>query len=93
MHDWTLLTISFAWELGEVQISFSCCKSQVKSLLAEGVVDLHIPRLQEWGPSISVNTVTGPLALSNGIYELRIEMQSGDLITIIAGKFIFPSLD
>jgi len=93
MHDWTLLTISFTWETGEVQINFSCRKSQVKSLLAEGVINIHIPRLREWGPSVSVNTVVGPLILSNEMYELKIEMQSGDLITIVATKFVFPNLD
>jgi len=60
------------------------------ALVAENVIDLHVPRLQDWGPSVSVNKVTGPL---DGLAykRLLIEMQSGDVIKISAGTFVLPA--
>src|SRR5215469_6118687 len=89
MHDWTLLSIHFEWKTAVVRLSFRDNRSPV-SVLAEGVVDLHVPQVREWGPSVSVNKVRGPSNETNRLSKLEIEMQSGDVITIVASSFVLP---
>lgn len=86
MHDWTLLSISFAWEAGTVRLVFRVLGSQTVTLVGEDVRSLRIPRMQEWGPSVSVNKVTGPIDVGN-LRHLSIEMQTGDVIEVTAGSF------
>lgn len=99
MHDWTLLTISLTWKTGEVRIDFESFDSldgqdyNVVSIFATEVRRLNIPNLQEWGLSVSVNSVERPVLLNDGTYKLIIEMQSGDNISIIAKKIVFPDLN
>ena len=57
---------------------------------ANGVSELHAPRLNDWGPSVSVNGVFGPSDGPSGRRELEVEMQSGDRIRIVAASFDFP---
>jgi hypothetical protein len=59
-------------------------------LTAHGVCELHVPRLNDWGPSVSVNEVFGPSDGASGRRELEVEMQSGDRIRIVAASFDFP---
>ena len=49
--------------------------------------ELSVPRTFPWGPSVSVNTVEGPVKQENGLAVLSMEMQSGDLIRIVARSF------
>jgi hypothetical protein len=52
--------------------------------------DLRVPHNNEWGPSVQVDTVCiEPLAA--GTQKLRIEMQSGDAIEIVADRFNIPN--
>jgi hypothetical protein len=44
----------------------------------------------EWGASVSVNRVLGPLDDVSGQREVEIEMQSCDRVRIVAGSFDFP---
>jgi hypothetical protein len=91
MHDWTLLSISLEWENGATVLSFRRNGPQLVSVRAEGVSNLVIPRLNEWGPSVSVNEVRGPEKDLAGQQTLEIEMQSGDVIKITAMSFAFPA--
>jgi len=59
-------------------------------VVADGVFDLHVPQVKDWGPSVSVNNVRGPLNGAAGRKRLEIEMQSGDVIVIEAAAFDFP---
>lgn len=86
MHDWTLLSISFAWKAGTVRLVFRDLSSQTVTLVGKSVSSLRIPRIQEWGPSESVNEVTGPLDVGN-LKQLSLEMQSGDVIEVTAASF------
>lgn len=90
MHDWTLLALMVDWVSGSVTISFRNCQSQEVFLMAEGLSDLRIPRREEWGRSVSINEVDGPVVLQNGNYYLSIEIQSGDKIEIEAKSISFP---
>ena len=92
MHDWVLRSITFDWKLGKVSIEFDtyAMKSTVVFFYAEDVSDLHVPRGQEWGPSVSVNEVIGPEKLADGKQRIRFEIQTGDIVEITAKNFIFP---
>jgi hypothetical protein len=91
MHDWTLLSIFFDWGTGNAALAFRRSGSELVSVQAEGVSNLQVPRMNEWGKSVSVNEVRGPSKDVGGRQTLEIEMQSGDLIKITALSFIFPS--
>ena len=89
MHDWTLISVVFEWSDRKVIVSF---KSHVRAevLVANSVVDLHVPQLNEWGPSVSVKEVRGPLVRSDALQTIEIEMQSGDVLSITAKSFEMP---
>ena len=92
MHDWTLLSIRFDWKQGKVSIEFEPYNTEkiIVFFYAEDVSNLQIPRVKEWGPSVSVNEVTGPEKLSGENQKIKFEMQTSDVIEITAKKFIFP---
>jgi uncharacterized protein YaiE (UPF0345 family) len=89
MHDWTLLSIEVVWEMGRAELTFRS-PDREEVLVSEGVVEVHIPRRREWGPSASVNGVKGPLSINGGLQAIEIEMQSGDVIRIVAASFRMP---
>lgn len=85
MHDWSLLRVQFDWEAGRVTAEFLDGKGS-RTLVAEGVQELQIPRRMEWGPSASVNA-TSQVRSATGALVLKVEMQSGDVIEINADAF------
>jgi hypothetical protein len=87
MHDWTLLKVVFDWESAQVTISFRGPGANLKVLVAQGVKDLKIPRMNEWGPSSSVNETSEAQFADSQARHLKIEMQTGDVIEIIAHQF------
>lgn len=89
MHDLTLLNINIEWATGIVKIALLNNKSLNVSIFIDGLILIKIPRLNEWGESVSINSTK--LGLSScGNMSLDIEMQSGDIIEIIAEKIILP---
>jgi len=90
MHDWTLLTISYEWKTERATLSFSGSGRRLASIVAEHVSHLDIPHENDWGPSVSVNEIRGPIALASGELRLEIEMQSGDVIALTAGAIVMP---
>ncbi|SDT88701.1 hypothetical protein [Halopseudomonas salegens] len=90
MHDWTLLTLIVDWANGTITIAFRNCQSQEVFLIAEGLIDLRVPKREEWGGSVSVNEVDGPKVLQNGSLYFSIEMQSGDKIEMEARSISLP---
>jgi hypothetical protein len=91
MHDWTLLSVLFEWKAGQATLSFRSHAGN-RILAARSVVDLHVSQFKEWGPSVSVNEVKGPFDMDNGLQSIEIEMQSGDIIKIIAASFQMPEV-
>ena len=91
MHDWTLKSVFFEWKLARATLVFENSKALDASLVAEGVIDLHVPQRREWGQSVSVNIIVGPSDIGSGMRKLAIEMQSGDVITITAAAFDIPA--
>jgi hypothetical protein len=92
MHDWTLTTIRFDWRSARVTLDLEAPTSNAAELVAEGVHSLRVPRENEWGPSVSVNEVSVE-SLSTGLRSLRVEMQSGDVIEIVAEHLSIPGAD
>lgn len=90
MHDWTLVSLRLDWKTGQVTLDLRNPASNHVSLIATDVSLLHVPRVAEWGPSVSVNSVSGPNELEDGCQHLKIEMQSGDIIAITARAFEMP---
>jgi len=91
MHEWILVSLFFEWETGSLTVIFDSHEHGLTSLIAEGVCELFVPRMSSWGPSVSVNSVEGPLNVANGRQRLEIEMQSGDTIKIEAKSFDLPA--
>jgi hypothetical protein len=91
MHDWTLKMINYEWHSARVSLELEDLTSSSKVIVAEGVRDLHVPHTNEWGQSVSVNEVSEVELLQSGLRRLRIEMQSGDVIQIVALQFTIPA--
>lgn len=91
MHDWTLVSISFDWRNARVTIELEDLTFTVRTLIAEGVRELKAPKANEWGPSVSVNEVSEVEGEHSQGRCLRIEMQSGDVIQIVAERIALPS--
>ena len=90
MHDWTLVNVSMIWHLGRVTVELRDLAFSIRTLVAEGVRELRVSRIHEWGPSVSVNTVSPLEVLPVGAQRLKVEMQSGDVIEIVADQFDIP---
>ncbi|NOT88644.1 MAG: hypothetical protein HOP03_10710 [Lysobacter sp.] len=91
MHDWTLLSILIDWIAGTATITFRNEKSEEVRLVAEGILDIHVPKREEWGRSVSINDVIGPQCDSDGNISVELEVQSGDLIKLVARSVSMPS--
>lgn len=90
MHDWSLISITIDWLKGLVTITLKNSRSEEVFLRAEGFVDLKVPKYDSWGESMSVNTVEGPSKLDDGNWCLRMEIQSGDTIELLARTITIP---
>lgn len=90
MHDWILNKVAFEWKLARVVLELNDLASAVRALVADGVTKLSDPRKNAWEPSVSVNEVHEIEELPSGLKQLKIEMQSGDVIQIVAAQFAIP---
>jgi len=89
MHDWTLLSLEIDWGVGEARLCVDSPSGRT-SIRAFDLYELRVPRTQAWGPSASINEVDGPSPQEDGRVRLAIEMQSGDLIEIVARSIEMP---
>ena len=89
MHDWTLLSVEVEWATGRVQVRLTSPAGPV-AIDASGLLDLHLPRVQNWGRSVTIYSVDGPTLREDELSHLAIEMQSGDVIEIVARSFKMP---
>lgn len=86
LHDWTLSLVTYDWEESRCALLLDGPETR-KELIAQNVSDLRVPHHNDWGPSVHVNAVKGPVSQGDGMYVLTIEMQSGDEISITATEF------
>lgn len=92
MHDWTLKSIEVTWQSGTVRLDLISSPGVAKCLTARDLIELVVPRRQEWGPSESIMSSNGPEPHDDG-QRLEILMQSGDSLLIIAREITMPSID
>ena len=83
MHDWTLESIDVDWHHAVVKMRLNGPIS-ASTVIARNFSEIVVPRQNAWGPSDSVNSVRGPEFRSANMQSLEIEMQSGDLIRVVA---------
>lgn len=86
MHDWTLIDVNFDWRSACVSLAFEDTGAKKRTLAAEQVRLLEVPRENEWGPSVSVNEAFEEPGPDGAGLMLRIEMQSGDVIRVWAAS-------
>lgn len=89
MHDFTLLSINVEWVTGIANVALLNNKSLEATIRIDGLILIKIPRFNDWGESISINSVKSGTS-SCGNMSLNIEMQSGDIIEIVAERIILP---
>jgi hypothetical protein len=86
MHDWTLLSAEFDWSTGMVTLRLQSAAER-RVLTARGASSLQVERVHAWGPSVSINSVLVHGSDDGARHVARIEMQSGDIISIEANTF------
>lgn len=86
LHDATLTVVRVDWADGTcgIEVQHGVIKRCILSFT--GLSHLTLPRKQDWGPSISINSFR---ALGNGQYEIA--MQSGDVIRIEAANMTWST--
>lgn len=89
MHDWIFLGLNFLWLEGTCILKFKDSASTERSIFSVGVRSLVVPKLEDWGESVCVNKIEGPI-YENGFELIKIEMQSGDQIVVEAAKINMP---
>lgn len=75
LHDVTLHAVHFAWAEGRCTLHVAAGDLGERALVFSGVTELHIPKAQPWGPSVSINA-----ARESGPNWLEVELQSGDVL-------------
>jgi hypothetical protein len=91
MHDWILKDLTIDWKNASLRIQVLCSKSEIVNISAEKFCQISIPKQENWGPSVFINQVIGPVPWGTNQYKLVIEMQSGDCIEVIANVIKLPS--
>jgi len=91
MHDWTLVDILVRWKEATAVVSLVDGSSAVREIRCAGVNKVSVSRDLPWGPSNSVLEFKGPRSSGGQGMQIVIEMQSGDLVEIVAQSFDLPS--
>lgn len=88
MHDWTLVSLFVNWKDSSLIIKLLNNNSLPVDIVLEGIKSVSIPKWDEWGESISINTFN---VIDDSTYKtMEIEMQSGDIIKAIAENISIP---
>lgn len=98
MHDWTLVEIRIDWAASSaVLIALDEC-SLSRSIFFRGLREFSADRREHWGPSSSINEASWGDSSTDGGVSLKVEMQSGGMISIsaaaadIAGMPCMPAI-
>ena len=76
------------WEKSTLVIKFLNNNSLPVDIIFKSIKYINIPKWDEWGESVSVNKFN---LKNDATYKnIEIEMQSGDVINIIANDVIMP---
>src|SRR5438128_4584782 len=85
LHDWSLLSLSYDWKTATATFHVRW-DSVERQLVGLNATELSVPHSAPWGPSVSINTVEGPTLEETGDFTLKIQMQSGDVISLRAAS-------
>jgi hypothetical protein len=83
--------MNFDWTSARLAIELRDSASTPRVLIGDGVRELYVPRMNEWGQGVAINEVFEIESLTTGLFQLRSEMQSGDVMRIVATQFSLPS--
>jgi hypothetical protein len=86
LHDWSLIGVDSDWESSSATVRL-LDESGPRKLVGLQLCELNILHHSPWGPSKSINKVEGPTRGIDGAFTLKIQMQSGDMIVLVAGSF------
>ncbi|MEM7604410.1 MAG: hypothetical protein AAF411_03565 [Myxococcota bacterium] len=87
LHDATLLKVIVDWKGGDATLVFAVgSAADVVKVVANAFVALEVPRYEPWGPSVSVNRISGPLVTQDDRHRIELEMQSGDVLALEASR-------
>lgn len=84
LHDATLHAIHFAWAEGRCTLQLATVDLGERALVFSDVTEVHIPKEQPWGPSVSIDAAREP---SPNRFE--VELQSGDVLRVQAAGWAF----
>lgn len=84
LHDAILRTINVDWAGRSCVLTMAMSESGSSQLIFSGITELFLPRHEPWGRSVSVNSLT-----SSGPTKFEIEMQSGDVLSVVAANWQF----
>lgn len=93
IHDCTLLSINIDWCAGVVILEFRGHHHENFEITAFNFLEINVPRRLDWGESFLVNKFLGPDEVREEFCEISIEIQSGDVIKIVAKSFSMPIID
>jgi hypothetical protein len=89
LHDATLEKVEINWSAATATVSITMHweeKFRSLEICARDYKQLNVPNAAPWGPSKSINKAEQNKLDRDS--ELRIEMQSGDVIYIVARDFV-----
>lgn len=84
LHDGQLRTLSLDWKRGTARMEISAGNNVSIQISARGVATFEAPRQQPWGPSDFI--LSAYFTDTKGPSSLTIEMQSGDVIQLLASE-------
>jgi len=88
LRDATLVDVQLDWISGLMRMALRP-KGTVGvslSIVATGLRSLQCPRRFPWGDSVAIDEVVPPVETNEGS-QIEIQMQSGDLIIVLAESF------
>lgn len=86
LHDAVLERLHVDWSAATVTVELHPVPGEPIVLTAYGVRELRVDRWEPWGPSAFVNSAEVHDA-APGQVHLRLQMQSGDQVLIVAEQF------
>ena len=84
MHDWTLLDVRLDWAACLAEVRMLDDHSLPRCIVFTGLKEVSVDRRDHWGPSSSINAVSWQGGEACKGVSIRIEMQTGGVISISA---------
>lgn len=92
LHDATLLRVDISWIDRRADLTLRLHGDRAALLTGFGITRVSTTLESPWGPSNSVNEVHWSHADQSDSTGVEVEMQSGDVIAVVAAKFILQEV-